>query len=104
MIDSDLGLNQQIWQVVSAIPPGKVSTYGAVARKAGLARAARRAGFALRGLPADSRIPWHRVVNAKGGISFPKDSESYKTQRQRLEKEGVHFRANGSIDLCLFGW
>ena len=104
MTASDLGINQRIWQVVSAIPAGKVATYGAVARRAGLARAARRAGYALRGLPSGTRIPWHRVVNAKGCISFPENSAPYKTQRKRLEKEGVQFKSNGSIDLRLYGW
>ncbi|NER31152.1 MAG: cysteine methyltransferase, partial [Symploca sp. SIO1C4] len=39
--------------------------------------------------PKDTRIPWHRVVNAQGGISLPKSSSSHRTQRDRLESEGV---------------
>lgn len=104
MTDSDLGLNQRIWQVVAAIPSGNVATYGAVARKAGLARAARRVGYALRGLPNSTRIPWHRVVNAKGCISFPEGSTPHTTQRKRLESEGVQFKENGTIDLRRYGW
>ena len=97
-------VNDRIWQVVVAIPRGKVSTYGEIAQKAGLARAARRVGAALRGLPADTRIPWHRVVNAQGKISLPEGSKSYRTQRDRLHSEGVSFKANGGIDLRQFGW
>jgi len=104
MIAPETGINQRIWQVVTAIPPGKVATYGVVARESGLARAARRVGYALRGLPSDTRIPWHRVVNAKGCISFPEGTQSHRTQRERLEKEGIIFRANGSIDLRQHGW
>lgn len=104
MPDSDSSINQRIWQAVAAIPSGKVATYGAIAQKAGLARAARRVGYALRGLPASTRIPWHRVVNAKGDISFPKGSTPHKTQRDRLENEGVEFKSNGAIDLRRYGW
>lgn len=86
------------------MPAGKVATYGAIAQKAGLARAARRVGYALRGLPTDTRIPWHRVVNAKGQISLPLGSATHAIQRERLESEGVQFALNGAIDLRRFGW
>jgi methylated-DNA-protein-cysteine methyltransferase related protein len=104
MTNYELDANHQIWQVVAAIPKGKVATYGGVAQKAGMSRAARRVGQALRGLPANTRIPWHRVVNAQGRISLPEGSVPHRTQRSRLEHEGIHFRTNGSIDLCRYGW
>jgi methylated-DNA-protein-cysteine methyltransferase-like protein len=97
-------INHRIWQVVALIPSGKVATYGGVARHAGMPGAARRVGMALRSLPADTRIPWHRVINAQGRISLPEGSASQLTQRERLEAEGILFRINGSVDLCLFGW
>ena len=87
-------IDQRIWQVVSMIPPGRVATYGDVARQAGLAGAARRVGRALRGLPDDTRIPWHRVVNASGRISLPAGSRGQLIQRQRLEQEGIVFQGN----------
>jgi len=104
--DSDFepGINQRIWQVIHAIPPGRVCTYGEVARLAGLARAARRVGAALKGLPKDTTIPWHRVINAQGRISLPPGSASYAAQRERLESEGVEFRLNGSVELKRFAW
>jgi methylated-DNA-protein-cysteine methyltransferase related protein len=104
MTNCELDTNHRIWQVVAAIPKGKVSTYGGVAQKAGLHRAARRVGHALRGLPANTRIPWHRVVNARGHISLPQGSEPHNTQRGRLESEGVRFRTNGTIDLSQYEW
>jgi methylated-DNA-protein-cysteine methyltransferase-like protein len=97
-------INHRIWQVVSLIPKGKVATYGDVAAHAGLAKAARRVGRALRQLPADTKIPWHRVINAQGRLSLPDDSGSKYTQRGRLEAEGVVFRSNKSIDLKVFRW
>jgi methylated-DNA-protein-cysteine methyltransferase-like protein len=104
MPELDSAYNQRIWQVVAAIPAGKVSSYGVVAEKAGLARAARRVGHALRGLPADTRIPWHRVVNGQGRLSLPAGSTSHITQRERLELEGIEFSPNGRIDLLRYGW
>lgn len=104
MTDYELDINHRIWQVVAAIPRGNVSTYGGVAQKAGIPRAARRVGLALRGLPANTRIPWHRVVNAQGRISLPDGSIPHNTQRDRLEKEGIRFRTNGTIDLRQYEW
>ena len=104
MTDPAPGLNQRIWQVVAAIPRGKVATYGEVAQKAGLARAARRVGQALRGLPSDTGIPWHRVVNAQGRISLPESSDSHRIQRERLEQEGIVFSTRARIDLSQYRW
>jgi len=61
---------------------------------------ARTVGWALRALPAGSDVPWHRVVNAKGGISLHDGAR----QRQLLEAEGVEFDDTGKIDLARFGW
>ena len=104
MAQHEPDINHRIWQVIALIPSGKVATYGEVARQAGMPGAARRVGMALRGLPAETRIPWHRVINAQGRISLPEGSASRYTQRERLEAEGVVFRINGSIDLRRFGW
>lgn len=97
-------INSRIWQVVAAVPAGKVCTYGEIAARAGLPGASRRVGRALKVLPGDSRIPWHRIINAGGRISFPAGSEAYEQQRGRLEKEGVEFKLNGAIDLKRFSW
>jgi len=104
MTNFEPDINHRIWQVVASIPEGKVATYGGVAQKAGIARAARRVGQALRGLPKNTQIPWHRVVNAQGRISLPEGSASYYTQRDRLESEGIPFNQNGKIDLNQHGW
>jgi hypothetical protein len=47
-------------------------------------------------------IPWHRVVNGKGGVST--DGEHPGLQRAMLEKEGVRFGKDGLIDLERFAW
>jgi methylated-DNA-protein-cysteine methyltransferase-like protein len=88
---------QTIWDIVAMIPRGKVSTYGQVARAAGLLRGARQAGYALRMMPPGMRLPWHRVVGAGGRIVFPKSSTQYREQAQRLRAEGVAVTA-GRVD------
>jgi methylated-DNA-protein-cysteine methyltransferase-like protein len=84
---------QDIWAVVGAIPRGAVSTYGAVARAAGLPGRARLAGRALRELPKDMKLPWHRVVGAGGKIVFPPTSLNHREQARRLRAEGVVVKA-----------
>ena len=87
---------QGIWHVVCAIPRGRVSSYGAVARAAGLPGRARQAGFALRVAPKALNLPWHRVVGAGGRIVFPKLSREHKEQARRLLAEGVSVE-NGRV-------
>ena len=80
---------EAIWNVVASIPRGQVSTYGAVARAAGLPGRARQTGFALRVAPEELNLPWHRVLGAGGRIVFPKTSRHFKEQARRLRSEGV---------------
>jgi len=95
--------HQNVWKVVSDIPSGHVLTYGEVARLSGMPRAARRVSQALRRSPSGMKLPWHRVINAQGKISFPEDSSGWKKQKDLLEAEGVIF-LNGKIDLDHFGY
>jgi methylated-DNA-protein-cysteine methyltransferase-like protein len=94
---------EQVWRIIHSIPQGKVTSYGEVAKLAGLPRGARLIGRILSQLPPGSTLPWHRVVNAQGRSSFPAGSEHYREQRVRLLDEGVVFR-NDRIDWRLFGW
>jgi methylated-DNA-protein-cysteine methyltransferase related protein len=80
---------QAIWDVVAMIPRGRVRSYGDVARAAGFPGRARQAGYALRVMPQDLHLPWHRVVGAGGRIAFPKDSSHFREQSRRLRSEGV---------------
>ena len=95
---------EQVWQVIALIPKGRVATYGQVAELAGLPGGARRVGKVLSQLPSGTRIPWHRVVNASGGISLPEASGGYVRQQTRLKKEGIVFSASGRIPLRKYRW
>jgi methylated-DNA-protein-cysteine methyltransferase-like protein len=87
---------QAIWDVVGMIPRGTVSTYGAVARAAGLPGRARLTGFALKVVPEEMNLPWHRVVGAGGRIVFPKTSLHHREQARRLRAERVPVK-NGRV-------
>jgi methylated-DNA-protein-cysteine methyltransferase-like protein len=100
---SDLNWYKSVWKVVSEIPSGHVLTYGEVARLSGMPRAARRVSQALRRAPRGMNVPWHRVINSQGKISFPEDSSGWVRQKDLLEEEGVIF-LKGKIDLEQFGY
>lgn len=95
---------QRIWQVISAIPPGRVCSYGAVAKLAGIPNGARQTAWALRHLPRDTKIPWFRVINSAGRIAMPEGSRGYREQRKRLRAEGVTFGDSGRIASREFWW
>lgn len=92
-----------IWQSVRRIPRGKVATYGGIARMSGLAGRARQVGYALHNLPHNFDVPWHRVINAQGRISLPRNGGHFDRQRLLLEREGIVL-TRGRIDLKRYGW
>lgn len=83
----------RIWQTVQVIPSGYVASYGQIADLAGLPGRARLVGKALAKVPKEGwnglEVPWHRVINSQGKISFPKESEQFKRQKELLQIENV---------------
>lgn len=94
---------RRIFDAVSAVPPGRVATYGQIARIAGRC-SPRNVGYAMCSLPPDSDVPWHRVMNSRGRVSVRSRGEPCRLQRVMLESEGVTFGPGGSVDLEVFGW
>jgi len=84
---------QQIWQTVQLIPYGKVACYGQIADLAGLPGKARLVGKALGKVPKDGwrgkTVPWYRVINSQGKISFPLGSDYFDRQKHHLQDEQV---------------
>jgi methylated-DNA-protein-cysteine methyltransferase related protein len=83
---------EAIWDVVARVPRGHATTYGAVARAAGLPGRARLAGYALKHMPDGMHLPWHRVVGAGGKIVFPPRSSAHREQSRLLRSEGVEVK------------
>lgn len=83
---SELELQQKIYILMQQLPNDKVTTYGDLAAFAGSPYAARRVGEIAHG--GDDHLPWHRLVNHKGGLAvgFPGGQEA---QRQLLLQDGI---------------
>ena len=96
-------LYMQIHKVIRLIPSGKVATYGQIADIVGGCNA-RVVGYAASSISMDSDIPWHRVINYKGGISPRRSGSGELIQRKLLEEEGVKFDHSGKTDLVNYRW
>jgi methylated-DNA-protein-cysteine methyltransferase related protein len=95
----------RIYAVVRRIPHGRVATYGQIAELAGLPGHARQVGYALHALPDATALPWHRVINASGGISLRRARIGNEMVQQRLlEDEGVEFDLRGRVRLAAAQW
>jgi methylated-DNA-protein-cysteine methyltransferase-like protein len=101
---SEMQFAERVRRVVEQIPKGRVMTYGQIAGLCGSARAARIVG----GLAhfGDLSLPWHRVVNKKGGLAvgYPGGREGHKRD---LEREGIQVSgSNGDywVDVSSLLW
>jgi len=99
--DAGRAFRVAIYRFVRGVPRGQVVTYGQVAVSLGHPRSARAVGGAIGRCPDD--VPWHRVVNAQGGISRRRQVSGMLTQRMRLELEGVRLR-RGRVPLTQYRW
>ena len=93
----------RIWDTIRDIPKGNVASYGQIAEVAGIPRAARQVGYALRNLPDNHNVPWHRVILASGKIAFDKDAPQFEEQSKRLMMDDVAVIA-GRIDMQKYRW
>jgi methylated-DNA-protein-cysteine methyltransferase-like protein len=87
---------QQVEKLVSSIPFGRVMTYGQIAALCSKPRAARIVGGIAH--YGDDLLPWHRVVNARGGLAsgYPGGRSSHK---DHLEAEGIRVSEDYYLDL-----
>lgn len=92
------GFTKAVYQIVAAIPRGRVMTYGQIAQAAGRPHAARRVGQIMAGVPKDLCLPCHRVVRTDGILAPDHAFGSHHLQRDLLQQEGVPFTPAGRID------
>jgi methylated-DNA-protein-cysteine methyltransferase-like protein len=106
---------KKVYDLVRLIPEGRVLTYGLISLKLGGRLSAQGVGWALRALGTSKKeeladynsdtVPWHRVINSKGGIStscihnIPPDR-----QKKLLQREGIKVNRDGIIDLDKYLW
>ena len=90
---------KEVYEVVSQIPVGKISTYGGIALFLGGPQCSRVGGRALKEVPDELSIPCHRVVNTAGRLV-----PGWVEQKQLLLAEEVSFKANGCVNLKEHLW
>jgi methylated-DNA-protein-cysteine methyltransferase-like protein len=91
---------EKVYELVSKIPKGKVTTYGAIGKK--LHMSPRTVGTALHLNPYEEEVPCHRVVNRDGRIAPGFAFGGIGEQRKRLEREGIVFKDETHIDLSVY--
>lgn len=94
----------KVIKAIKSIPKGRVATYGQIARIAGKEHAARGVSWILHSCSKSYKLPWQRVLNSKGEISFPKLTLNYVRQKNLLKSEGVVFTEGDKINMTKFQW
>lgn len=95
---------KKVMHQVRSIPPGKVATYKQIAELAGKPQGSRGVGWILHSSSTAHKLPWHRVLNSQGKISFDVRSSNFKLQKKLLEREGVLFTRDGKLSLEKYQW
>jgi methylated-DNA-protein-cysteine methyltransferase-like protein len=96
--------SKKVMQMIKTIPAGKVATYGQIAELAGKPQGSRGVAWILHSSSTAHNLPWHRVLNAQGKISFEFGTHNFRQQKKRLEKEGVELTPDGKLSLTRFQW
>lgn len=95
---------QKVLRAIERIPRGQVATYAQIARIAGSPQASRGVVWVLHSSSAKWDLPWHRVINSKGCISFPLMSEFFLRQKKLLQQEAIVVDEYGVVDLEVYQW
>jgi methylated-DNA-protein-cysteine methyltransferase related protein len=101
--DREITRYERVYEAVRRIPPGRVATYGQIAKIVGRCTA-RMVGYAMAALPPGSRVPWQRVINHRGEISPRTRGDGALRQRRLLQKEGIRFDRRGRVNLKKVRW
>ena len=96
--------SQKVIDLIKKIPEGKVASYGQIAKLAGKSQGSRGVAWILHSSSKLYKLPWQRVINSQGKISFPKDSSYFRKQKSLLIKEGVEVERDGSVDMSVYQW
>jgi len=104
VIDDNLNFFEKVYIVARAIPYGKVTSYGAIAKFLGSAKSARMVGWAMNKTHNDETIPAHRVVNSKGLLTGKFHFDGTNLMQQLLESEGIIIKDNKIINFKEVFW
>jgi methylated-DNA-protein-cysteine methyltransferase-like protein len=96
---------QKVYEVVVLIPPGRVTSYGAIARYLGTGRSARMVGWAMNASHTSLlSIPAHRVVNRTGLLTGKHHFGGSDLMKQLLENEGIEINDDQIVDFDKIFW
>lgn len=95
---------KSVIEKIRQIPEGKVATYKQIAELSGKPQGSRGVAWILHSCSTVYQLPWHRVLNSKGSISFEPNSFNFRKQKRLLEKEGVVFKSGGQLSLSKYQW
>ena len=93
----------RIIEAIKSIPRGKVSSYGGIARIAGLPNGARQTVRVLHSLSEKYNLPWHRVIRSNGTIAL-EEGNGKELQIELLRREGVEVTEDGYVNLKKYGF
>lgn len=96
--------SKKVLHLLQQVPKGQVATYGQIANLAGKPQGSRGVSWILHSSSDAYKLPWQRILNSKGRISFPVGSAEFKKQKRLLIQEGVEFNDNDEVDLKKFQW
>lgn len=91
-----------VYEVVRLIPPGRVTSYGAIAAYLGTKMSARMVGWAMNAAPPG--VPAHRVVNRNGLLTGKYHFATPTTMQQLLEREGIRVKDDQIVDFDRYFW
>lgn len=92
----------EVYEVVRLIPPGKVSSYGAIARYLGTSP--RIVGWAMNSVKGDDAVPAHRVVNRNGVLTGKMHFSPPQKMQEDLEKEGLQIADDQVVNFSDHFW
>jgi len=95
----------KVYQVVIQIPPGRVTSYGAIACYLGSAQSSRMVGWAMNNSHFQKEyVPAHRVVNRKGMLTGKHHFRTSELMQQLLENEGLTIENDQILDFEKYYW
>ncbi len=96
--------SRAVIDTIKKIPRGKIATYKQVAEVAGKPHGSRGVAWVLNSCSKKYKLPWHRVINSQGKISFGPRTDHFRLQKKFLQHEGVEVSPQGAVSLALYQW
>ncbi len=103
-MESDKSFFEKVYDVVRKIPPGRVTSYGAIAHYLGSGSSARMVGWAMNHSHTATDVPAHRVVNRVGRLTGKHHFGGPRVMQQLLESEGINITDDQVVNFSDIFW